>query len=71
MAPRRKKKILSETVDSLRASLTTVTFFLPSIFLDATVVVGDVSDEESILNAAFINKKVSGRKQLFSRFLNR
>lgn len=32
---------------------------------DATVVVGDVSDESSILNAAFLNKKVLVRYHLF------
>jgi hypothetical protein len=32
-----------------------------SLLSDATVVVGDVSDETSILNAAFLNKKVTKR----------
>lgn len=36
-----------------------VYFLKQSQLSDATVVVGDVSDEASILNAAFLNKKVS------------
>ena len=35
------------------------TFLLLLLLSDATVVVGDVSDENSILNAAFINQKVN------------
>ena len=40
-------------------STTCCALLMSHFVLDATVVVGDVSDEESILNAAFINKKVS------------
>lgn len=35
---------------------------------DATVVVGDVSDEASILNAAFLNKKVYYRLLSLMKF---